>query len=211
MKTKMLLLATLGLNLMVVGAYAQGTVTFANASTTGGLPAGNRNIVWAPGMQFYHPSIVPGANVSSNYAGLNLSGLRVQLFFGTGSDIFTFTPVAVAQNGVSTLKQSTSTTAGSWFSKTATLNGVTAGQTRDLIVVLWDVYLSADPLSLAARNSILWTQSTPFQYTMTSSGTPAPSEFLMLNFPGMVVGIPEPTSAVLLGMGFAVLMFRRRT
>jgi len=196
---------------ITASATAQGTVTFANASTTGGLPAGNRNVRWSSVASFINPLLTAGGNVSSNYAGVNLSSLRAQLFFGTGSDLNTFTPVDFDHNGISTFKQSTSATAGSWFNKSVTLNGVLPGQTRDFIVVVWDSSLSPDPRSLEAKTG-LWGSSNPFSYTVPAGGTPAPSEFLMLNFTGMTVGLfffPEPSTAAILGLGGMLVLLRR--
>jgi len=189
--------------------FAQGTVTFGNASTTANLPPGDRNVVFGSYTTNTFPSIPPGANVTSNYAGLNLSSLRVQLYTGTASDIFTWTAVA---GTLSTFKQSTSGTPGSWFGKTGTIIPGAPGATVSLAVVVWDTNLHpTDPFSPTARTG-WWGRSPIFQYTIPSSGTPSPSEFLMLNFHGMVVdyGIPEPSGLALAGLGMTALVIRRR-
>ncbi len=137
------LILTVALAAVSASAFAQGSVSFANASTTTGLPAGDRNVKWDATASQFNPLLTAGGLVSSNFAGVDLSFLRAELFFTTTSstDINTFTPVALAQNGITTFKQSTSTTAGSWLPKTATLLGTTAppsGQVLNMAVVVWD-------------------------------------------------------------------------
>jgi len=200
-----------GLTMLGVGSgFAQGTVVFGNASTIVNMPAG-RNVIWGPNASNLYPALVTGANVSSNYGGLDLSGLRAQLFFTTTTslDVQTYTPVAAAQNGVATFKQSTSTTAGSWFNKVATLNGATPERPVNLAVVVWQSDLDPDPFGSLAREG-LHGVSQPFYYVPPAT-SPPPSEWLMYNFPGMTVDwAPEPTVALLAVTGIVIGWCRQR-
>ena len=148
----------------------------------------------------------------SNYAGVNLTSLRVALYYapGTTTDLNLFSQAA---GGSATFKASTSATAGSWFGGTRTLStGVPAtGGVASLFVVVWDSSLTTDPLSSAATAG-LWGSSAIFSYTTPTSGTPAPAEFLPNNLAGFSIGIvPEPSSFAVAGLGAAALViFRRR-
>lgn len=188
---KKLLLTTLS-SLLAVAAFAQGTVTFQNASTVAGWASvADRNVKFGADAANYNPALVAGANVSSNYAGVNLSALRVALFFapGTVGDAAwdSVNQLALGTT-VATFKGSTSTTAGSWFGGTRSLNGVAAqGGVASLMVVVWDSSLSADPLSAAARAG-LWGRSAVFGYTTPAGSTPAPAEFLPNNLASFTIG-----------------------
>jgi hypothetical protein len=209
---KKLLLTTAAV-LLTVGVYAQGTVNFANASTTPGLNAGNRQVTFGPTASQFNAALAAGANVSSNYAGVNLAGLRAALLYAptTVSDLAQFS-LASFTGGYPTLRTSASAVAGSWFAKTATLETIGAGVTANLVAVVWDTAFAASPLDAAAKNGLYGT-SAIFQYTVPAGSTPAPAEFLMQNLSTFSIGatvIPEPTSFALLGLGAAAMLILRR-
>jgi len=168
--------------------YTQGAVEFANDPTTVGLPVTNRQVVFASTALGFDSRLVPGASVSSNFAGVNLAGLRAQLYFGVGTDLTAFTPVDPWDGGIATFKNSTSATAGSWYSRSATLQGVNAGTTRNYVVVVWDSTLSTNALSPEARMG-LWGASAPFSYTVPAGPAPPPSDYLMANLRSFSIGL----------------------
>jgi hypothetical protein len=211
---KKLILTSLA-SVLAVAAFAQGTVTFQNASTVAGWsPVADRNVRWADTAALFNPGLIAGANVASNSAGLNLSSLRAALYYapGTVADASWQTITLAATGGSATFKQSTSATAGSWFGGTRTLDTIAAqAGAASLMVVVWDSSLSSDPLSVAARAG-LWGRSAVFAYSTPAGSTPAPIEYLPNNLVSFTVGIvPEPSSMALAGLGAAsLLMFRRR-
>jgi hypothetical protein len=189
-------------------ATAQGTVNFANASSTPGWPSpiADRHVKFN---SWWYPVPVTGLNVSSNAFGVDLSGLRATLFYGVGTS-YLLEMTEATMSARPTFKSSTSTTAGSWFSKTATLDLVPPGVTANLIVVVWDIRLSLDPRSAAAMSGV-WGMSSPFQYTPPSSLTPAPSEFLMTGLQSFSIPwIPEPSGFALFAVGLGTLLMTRR-
>ncbi len=204
------LLLTAGGTLLALAAFAQGTVTFGNASTIAGWnPVMDRNVKWGPHAWIWNPAFVAGDNVSSNYAGVDLSSLRATLYYGVGVTELDHMIRASGTEGA-TFRPSTSTTAGSWFTKTARLDGVALGTTVNLIVVVWDSRLTLDPIAGLNMPGPKGASSV-FQYTLPTSPTPAPVEFLMNGFTGMVLDfIPEPTSLALAGLGAAALLILRR-
>jgi hypothetical protein len=200
-------------NLLALAAAAQGTVTFQNAHTLNGWdPVVDRNVRFGIGAS--SANIPQGANVSSNYAGLNLSSLRAALYYAPGnvSDANWQMVNLPATGGAATFKQSTSATAGSWFGGTRTLDGIPAqGGVASLMVVVWDSSLSADPLSAAAQATITWGRSAVFSYTTPTSDTPAPADYLMNNLRSFEIAtVPEPTPWSLLGFGATLLILFRR-
>lgn len=210
---KKLLLTTAAV-LLTVGVYAQGTVTFANASNTSGLNAANRQVTFGTTATAFNAALAAGANVSSNYAGVNMAGLRAALLYAptTVTDLAQFSLASFPANAYPTLRTSTSAVAGSWFASTATLATIAAGQTANLVAVVWDTAFAASPLDAAAKNGLYGT-SAIFQYTVPGGSTPAPAEFLMQNLRGFTVEaavIPEPTSFALLGLGAAAMLILRR-
>jgi hypothetical protein len=218
------------ISVLTIAAAAQGTVTFQNAATLNGWdPVVDRNVKFGELVASSNPLLTPGANVSSNYAGLNLSSLRAALFYAPGvvadSHWYTITSLATASGSpFATFKNSTSTTAGSWFGGTRSMAGIPAQNGLvSLMVFVWDISLTAEPVSRAALTG-MWGRSTVFQYTTPASATPAPVEFLPNNLRGIVLttgvfwglppdawgGVPEPTTTTLFGLGVAILMLRRR-
>lgn len=206
-------------SLLAVGAFAQGSVTFQNSTATAGWPATvDRNVKFAASAAAFNPLLVEGANVSSNYAGVNLSSLRAALYFAPGTvadaNWATVNTAALPVSGAApaTFKGSTSATAGSWFGGTRTMAGIPlqAGA-ASLMVVVWDSSLTADPFAPEALAG-LWGRSAVFAYSTPAGGTPAPAEFLPLNLASFSIGIvPEPSSMALAGLGAAsLLLFRRR-
>jgi hypothetical protein len=210
---KKLLLTSLA-SLLTVAAFAQGTVTFQNANTLSGWnPVADRHVKFGETAAAFNPLLVAGANVSSNYAGVNLTSLRAALFYapGTVADGDWLQVNLAAGGTAATFKNSTSSSAGSWFGGTRTLTTIAAqGGVASLMVVVWDSSLSADPLSVAARGG-LWGRSSVFAYTTPASSTPAPVDFLPNNLQSFTIGvIPEPSSMAIAGLGAAALVFFRR-
>lgn len=127
----------------------------------------------------YHPLLLAGANVSSNYAGVNLSSLRAVLLYAPGvvSDAnwsVMVTNIAMhtasATSPFATFKQSTSATAGSWYGGERTMSGISAsGGVASLMVFVWDTAYSAEPVSPAVFSG-LWGRSAVFQYATPVAG-----------------------------------------
>lgn len=199
--------------ILALNVYSQGAVTFQNASTIAGWDSVvDRNVRFGIGAVYF--GIPVGANVSSNYAGLNLSSLRAALYYapGTISDANWQQVNLPATGSPATFKQSTSTTAGSWFGGTQTLDTIASqGGIATLMVVVWDLALSSNPFSAAAQSSLLWGRSAVFSYTTPAGPTPAPAEYLMNNLRSFEIAtMPEPTTLALTGLGATMLFLTRR-
>jgi len=203
------LLLTTAATLLTVAAFGQGQVNFNNASSISGwTPVQDRHVYFTTNPALLLPGITAGAPVSSNHAGINLGSLRAALYFAasTVNDPLQFTAAA---GGPATFKVSTSATAGSWFGGTRTLTGLATG-TANMFVVVWDSALSSDPFSSAAQGG-LWGRSAIFQYTIPTSPTPAPAEFLPNGLASFSIGIvPEPSTFALAGLGAAAMLILRR-
>jgi len=210
------ILVTTSVVFLAFCSFSQGTVTFANASTTAGLIPADRTVsfwAWYDNGIYLEPRTL--GNVSSNFAGVDMSGLRVAVLYAptTVTDLASFS-LGRFSGGYPTFKASTSGTTGSWFGKTATLDGVTAGQTVNMAAVVWDIREAASPFDRAAQYGP-WGSSAIFQYTVPGGSTPAPQEFLPQNLRAFSVGpfpywVPEPTGSALLSVGAAMMLIFRR-
>jgi len=205
-------LVTTAAVLLTVGAFAQGTMNFATATSTGGLTPADRYVTFGASAAAYNPALVAGAKVGNNSFGVDLSGLRVALLYAptTVSDLTAFSLATFTSTPA--FRSTTSDQLGTWLTRTATMAGVAGGQVMNYAAVVWDSKLAASPLDKAALGG-LWGASAIFQYTVPASATAAPELFLPQDLRGFTIGIvPEPTSFALLGLGAAaMLIFRRRS
>ncbi len=85
-----------------------------------------------------------------------------------------------------------------------TVAGTVGGQTYTIYCIAWYSIFS-DP-----RQSFYVGWSTPFLYTAGNGPTSTPLGFSSSGMQPFGVGIPEPTTFALAGLGAAVLMFTRR-
>jgi hypothetical protein len=204
MKTLVKLLSTVVLVAFVEDAFAQGTVTFANATSSYGTNVPNHLL------RFGNFTPWPNQLVTSNHAGVNLSGLRAQLFYGA-STLSSPGSLTAVTDAPATFRPSTSVNAGSWFGGTRTLFGFLPGATVAMNVIAWDSSVIADPLeAMAHQGELLFGQSGLFTYTIPENGSP-PRFYLPANqLPFFVELVPEPGTFALVGLGAAALLILRR-
>jgi hypothetical protein len=197
-----------------VAGIAQGTVTFANASSVGWANTTfDRLVRWGPGASSFNAALTEGGLVSSNQVP-GLTSLRAALYYAASSDN-NLADFVAASGGPETFKNSTSATVGSWFGHTDTLDTIPNGTTANLVVFVWDTSVNADP-RLAGAAGGLYGASAIFQYTPPTNPMYFPTDFLMYNLTSFTVGliaepsIPEPTTIALVGLGAAALLVLRR-
>ena len=208
---KKILLAS-ALALVSVAGFAQGLVTFANASSAGWPnPTFDRLVHWDASAASFNPALTPGGLVSSNQVP-GLTSLRAALYYAASTD-YNLADFVAASGGPADFKNSTSTTVGSWFGHPDTLDTIPEGTTANLVVFVWDSSVNADPRAAGAAGA-LYGASAIFQYTSPVSTTTPPTDFLMYNLGPIYVGtltFPEPTTFALAGFGAAaILIFRRK-
>ena len=97
---------------------------------------------------------------------------------------------------------------GTWSGGTRTALGVPPGTEIQLVVRAWDSAFPTYEEALAAGG--LTGQSAVFTFQDALSSPPAPSDILMVNFQGFVVGVPEPRSLLLGALGCATLLWLAR-
>lgn len=188
--------------MVAASVFAQGTVNFANQSSVLGV---TKNVTF-----LNVPGVADGTAISTNANSLNFFGLKAQLFYGGVANEGSLIAVTTAP---ASLRGSTSTSIGTWFGGTRTLTGFnTPGEVVQLQVRIWDTSLAADWATATQPGySGLIGKSVIFGYTIPTSPTPAPADFIMGNFAGFTVSpVPEPSSFALAGMGLASLLILRR-
>ena len=204
------LLITAAMAMVSVAGFAQGTVTFANASSAGwSNTTFDRYVHWGASAAAFNPALTAGGLVSSNQVA-GLSSLRAALYYAASTDN-NLADFVAASGGPGTMKSSTSATVGSWFGHTDTLDTIPNGTTANMVVFVWDSSVNADPRAAGAAGG-LYGASAIFQYTPPTAAITGPTDFLMYNLGPISVGlVPEPTTFALVGLGAAALLiFRRR-
>lgn len=200
---KLLLTATL--IVAAGGAFAQGTITFANATSSYGSAVPDHLVRF----DATAGAALNGVLVSSNAGGLNLSTLRAQLFYGA-STISAAGSLTAVTDAPATWRASTSANAGSWLGGGRTLTGFQPGETVKLNIIVWDTAVTPDPLSQLADDGYYGTSGL-FNYTIPAIGSPPTAYLPSLQQPFSVGIVPEPSTFALAGLGAAALLiFRRR-
>jgi len=196
---KKLAILTIGLALSAVGAYAQGTVSFANNGSTlvttnngtfsGSAPVGSSHVE-----MFYEPGSLPAPTPYYNAITGTITAGNWEAFPG-GTQVTGITPLAGRFNGA------TDTTG----------NDVAPGGTVWLEVVGWTGSAASLSAALTGGPSLLGA-STVFQAT-AGNGSSIPTPLIYASgFTGLVLTpVPEPSIMVLSGLGAAgLLLFRRK-
>jgi len=190
-------LLIVGLLIMAsASAFAQGTVNFNNNGLVNPPLPDNLAIFYGnPSAGGHRLTLGDGTYVA-------------QLYFGApGSMESALTPVA---SPAANFRASTTTLPGTWSGGTRTLTGFAAGAAVVLQVRVWNTADGSDYGTAFAKNNGLYTGKSPiFNYTVPNPGDPA-SAYLMANFTGFTVAVPEPSVIVLGILGAGALLLRRR-
>ena len=208
------LILTSAIALAAVVSFAQGTVNFANATSAYTTATPSHLVSWGATAADFNQALTAGGLVSSNFAGVNVPGLRAQLYYGssTSTDLGSLQAVSSAP---ASFRSSSSPQAGSWLGGTRTLASATftanPGDTVKLAIVVWDTAVAADPI--ATTRGLLWGTSGLFDYTCPLAGSLA-TAYLPANQAPFSVGfvpVPEPSTMALAGLAAAgLLIFRSR-
>jgi hypothetical protein len=182
---KLLLLS--GLMVAALGAYAQGTVNFANGASGVDAPITNG---------------IPGSPTPSVRAD---NTFRAQLYVGPAG---TANQALLSTNGVSGTPATllSGGGAGYFLGNARDITGFAPGSVVTLQVRAWST--SGGATSWESATGLFRGESNLIQTGLGGGTIPTPN---MLGLQGFVVGIPEPSSIALglLGLG-AIVLFRRR-
>lgn len=203
------LLLTLALAGVTAASYGQGTVNFGNRVAFLTSPATYRAVY---GTDW---NGVNGAGATGNIANAPAgTAYKAQLYMAIGASQAEATLLPITATAARTFL--TGLNAGMWSTENpksliTSAGQVNAGQTATLQVRVWDAtavdYTAAVAAGKAAGKSLT------FNYTVTTSGTPAPSDFFMEGFQSFgLVLVPEPTTYALgmLGLGLAWIIRRKK-
>jgi hypothetical protein len=188
MKKSFLLFAILGF--LVPTAFSQGTVNF-------------NNLGLGPNLSFLVDYEVGVPLVGTNFV--------AQLYYGhPGAE--ELIPVA---SPPAPFREATTSFPGTWRGGSRSLMGFyNNGGPNDPITVLlqvrvWDITLGPDyRTAFESGNGFNTGKSAPFIYFVPRAGAP-PAAFLMSNFTGFSIVIPEPSTYLLFSLGLLVSFFFR--
>jgi hypothetical protein len=208
------LLGILAASALAVSAFAQGTVVFNNSgsslvkqwtsatdNTLFSVPKSGGSVELfyaAPGTAY--SSLLNGANKAPNYT--TLAGFLAGNAGWTAGPITSILPIA----------------AGQFNGGTVTLTGIAAGANASYAILGWNGSFASLDLAMAsaltAGSTTFIGESTPLATTTGGAGVP-PSTATALNasFQGMTlvpVGVPEPSTFALAGLGAAAMLILRR-
>jgi hypothetical protein len=211
-------LLTITLALVGSALYGQGTIVFSNGTNTYGTTTPDHSV------SFIGAPFGNSIPVSSNYAGMDFSTLRAQLYYGASTQT-SMAGLRAVTDAPATFRPSTSVLVGSWLGGgMRTLQGFDVGSTVNAAVLVWDTRYYAD--GLVAYAAImqggawdgLFGTSGVFQYTIPGAPAP-PYEYFMANQPPFSIyyfspeqpfGFPEPSTFAIAACGLVVISIRRR-
>lgn len=211
------LLLTTAMALTAVVSYGQGSINFSDSTSSWTVATPDYRLRWDASATQFNPLLTSGGLVASNYAGVNLTGLRVELLYGA-STVNSLSGLTEVNGGYATFRGSTSANSGSWFGGTRTFNNplgqtFNAGDTVALEIIVWDSNLAATGVAAIEQGNAylgLMGHSSIFQFTIPS-GAFAPTATLPIFTPFTIgANIPEPTSLALVGLGASALLIFRR-
>jgi len=191
-------LLIVGLLIMAsASAFAQGTVNF------------NNNGLVNPPLPDNLAVFFGAASAGGHRLTLGDGAYVAQLYYGApGTDESLLK--AVTSNPASNFRASTTLSPGTWSGGTRTLDGFAATAVVSLQVRVWNTADGSDYAAAFLKNNGLFTgKSAIFSYTVPNPGDPA-SSYLMANFTGFAVAVPEPSVIVLGILGAGALLLRRR-
>ena len=167
------------------------------------------------------------ADQDINFNNINLGSPRLVTFaghgplFGTGvrngvadgasvvAQLFSVAGATFSAIGAPAIfREATTAFPGTWSGGTRTAAGVPRGTEMQLMVRAWDSAFPTYDGALAAGK--LTGQSAVFTFQDAMSTPPSPSDILMVNFQGFVLGVPEPRSMLLGALGCITLLWLAR-
>jgi hypothetical protein len=188
------IVVTLILSLTAVVAFGQGTVFFANDSGTLSSP--------------------PDRLIRFGFTGLPATGTNIQVQLYYGASTAAEGALVAVTSAPGRLRVSTSTIPGVWSAGgDRTLGNFAFGTPVTLQVRAWDINFGATYEAALANpaNTGLIGKSVPFAYQIPATAADPVANFFMSNFQGFSLGIPEPSTFALAGLGAgALVIFRRR-
>jgi len=176
-----------------VSAFAQGQVNF-NNNISDFATVADRFVYFGTG--------VAGHNAGDKVTGTNF---KIQLYAGTAADSLSVVPLSAAAS----FRAATTSFPGTWSGGSRTL-ATPGGQQVFLQLKAWDGSAGATYESVAGTTAASGFSSV-FTYTPPTSPNAPASDLYMEGFRTFnIVGVPEPSTFALAGLGILGLVMARR-